>query len=159
MTDRPTYPIILTDSTTGYLDLIDNGDYLTNSNVLGLIKQVQKNFQAYDKDGLLWKVDKVDSNYKVSGLTKFLAYTFYNPQIRVTITWTKVSNYTLDDLKQDINTQVDKDDDIITQFEEGEIIKREIENCDSFDNIIKTLNKYVFKVNEEELWKEQELRK
>ena len=44
MTDRPTYPIILTDNTTGYLDLIDNGDYLANSNALGLIKQVQKNF-------------------------------------------------------------------------------------------------------------------
>jgi hypothetical protein len=159
MTDIPTYPIILTDNTTGYLDLIDNGDYLTNSNALGLIKQVQKNFQAYDKDGLLWKVDKVDSNYKVNGLTKFLAYTVYNPQIKVTIAWTKISDYTLDDLKRDINRQVDRDDDIITQFEEAEIIKGEIENCDSFDNIIKTLNKYVFKVNEEVLWKEQELRK
>jgi len=54
---------------------------------------------------------------------------------------------------------VDRGDDIITQFEEGEIIKGQINNCDSFENIIKTLDKYVFKVNEEELWKEQESRK
>lgn len=159
MTDRPTYPIILTDNTTGYLDLVENGDSLTNSNALGLIKGVHKNFQAYDKDGRLWKVDKVDSNYQVNGLTKFLAYTVYNPKVKVTIGWTKIADYKLDDLKKDINKQVDRDDDIITQFEEGETIKGQIENCDSFDNIIKTLGKYVFKVNEEELWKEQESRK
>ena len=159
MTDKPTYPIILTDNTTGYLDLIDNEDFLTNSNAFGLVKGVHKNFQAYDKDGRLWKIDKVDSNYKVNGLTKFLAYTVYNPKVKVTIGWTKIADYKLDDLKKDISKQVDRDDDIITQFEEGEIIKGKIENCDSFDNIINTLDKYVFTVNEEELWKEQESRK
>ena len=159
MTDRPTYPIILTDNTTGYLDLVDNADGLTNSNALGLIKGVHKNFQAYDKDGQLWKVDKVDSNFKLNGLTKFLAHTVYNPKIKVTIFWTKIADYKLDDLKKDIYKQVDRDDDIITQFEEGKIIKGKIENCDSFDSIIKTLDKYIFKVNEEGLWKEQESRK
>jgi hypothetical protein len=159
MTDRPTYPIVLTDDSTGYLDLIDNDDRLTNSNALGLIKGVHKRFQAYDKGGQLWRVGKVDSNYKINGLTKFLAYTVYNPQIKVNIEWTKIADYKLDDLKKDINKQVDRDDDIITQFEEGEVIKEKIENCDSFDDIIKTLDKYVFKVNEDELWKEQESRK
>ena len=159
MTDRPTYPIILTDNSTGYLDLVDSGDRLTNSNVLGLIKGVHKNFKAYDKAGQLWEVDKVDSDYKVNGLTKLLAYTVYNPKIKVAIGWTKIADYPLSDLKKDINKQVERDDDIITQFEEGEIIKQKIENCDSFDDIIKTLDKYVFKVNEEDLWKEQESRK
>ena len=69
----------------------------------------------------------------------------------MTINWTT--------LKNDINNQVDRDDNIITQFEEGEIIKQKVENCDSFDDIVKTLDKYVFKVNETELWKEQESRK
>jgi hypothetical protein len=159
MTSITTYPIILTDNTTGYLDLIDNGDRLKNSNALGLIKGVHKNFQAYDKDGGLWKVDKVNSSFKVNGLSKFLAYTVYNPKVKVTIEWRKITDYKLDDLKKDINKQVDRDDDILTQFEEGEIIKEQVEKCDSFDNIIKTLEKYVFKVNEEELWKEQESRK
>lgn len=159
MKDRPTYPVILTENSTSYLDLIDNEDSLTNSNVLGLIKGGHKKFQAYDKDGHLWKVDKVSSNYKLNGLIKFLAYTVCNPEIKVTIRWAKISDYKLLDLKSDIIKQVDRDDDIITQFEEGEIIKGKIENCDSFDNIIKTLNKYVFIVNEDELWKEQESRK
>ena len=101
----------------------------------------------------------MDSTYKVNGLTRFRAYTAYNPKIKVTIDWTKITEYKLEDLKKDINKQVDRDDDIITQFEEGGIIKQKIEKCDSFDSILETLKKYVFKVNEEELWKEQELRK
>ncbi len=83
----------------------------------------------------------------------------YNPQIRVTLKWTKIGDYKLGDLKNDIFKQTDRDDDIITQFEEGEIIKEKVKDCDSFDDIIWTLNKYVFKVDEEELWKEQESRK
>ena len=158
MTDRPTYPIILTDDTTGYLDLVDNGDSLNNSNALGLIKGVHKNFQAYDKDGLLWRIEKVDSNYRVNGLTKFLAYTVYNPKINVVLTWKRIGDYKLDVLKNDISKQTDRDDDIITQFEEGEVIKEKVKKCDSFDDIVRTLNKYVFKVDEEELWKEQESR-
>jgi hypothetical protein len=159
MTDKPTYPIILTDNSTTYLDLIDNGDSLTKATALGLIKGVHKNFQAYDRDGQLWKVNKVDSNYKINGLTKFLAYTVYNPQVDVTIGWTRISHYILDDLKKDLNKRVDRDDDIITQFEEEDIIKTKIESCESFDSIVKILDKYVFKVNEEELSQEQESRK
>jgi hypothetical protein len=159
MTDGPAYPIILIDNSTGYLDFVDKDDRLTNSNALGLIKGVQKKFKAYDKIGQLWKVDKVDSTFNVNGLTKFLAYTVYNPKVKVTIGWSKITDYKLEDLKKEINKQVDRDDDIITQFEEADVIKRQIENCGSFDNIFKTLANYIFKVNEEELFKEQESRK
>ncbi len=156
MTNRPTFPIILVDNKSDYLDLVDNGDILTNFNVLGLIKGSYKNVKAYDKDGHLWKIDKVDSNYKLNGITKFLAYSVYNPKIKVAISWMKIVDYKLDELKSDISMQVDRDDDIITQFVNGEFIKHKIEKCDSFGDIVKTLDKYVFKVNEEEIWKEKE---
>jgi hypothetical protein len=147
MTDKPIYPIILTDNSTGYLDLVDNEDRLTTSNALGLIKGSYKKFQAYDKDGQMWKVDKVGSNYKINGLTKFLAYTIYNPQIKVSIIWTKIGNYQLSDLKEDIVKQLNRDDDIITQFNSAKLLREKIENCISFDSIVKTLYKYVFNVS------------
>lgn len=147
MTNRPTYPIILTDP-GGYLDLIDNEDGLTDSNVLGLIKEVQKNFQAYDKDGFLWRVSEIDSNYRINALTKLLAYTVYNPIIKVSLTWTKIGGYKLDELKKDICNQTDRDDDVITQFSDGEVIKEKVKECDSFDDLIRILNKYIFKVDE-----------
>ncbi|MBZ0245516.1 MAG: hypothetical protein K8H85_06200 [Cyclobacteriaceae bacterium] len=150
MTSGPVYPIILIDNSSGYLDIIYDGEDLTNSNVLGLVKGVHKNFIAYDKDGLLWIVDKVDSHYKITGLTKILAHTVYNPQIKVTLNWTKRGEYTLKNLKKDINKQVDSDDDIITQFNEADFIKRKIEKCDSFSEIVEELNNFVFKESENE---------
>jgi hypothetical protein len=157
MTNGPTYPIILTDNSTGYLDLLDDSETLTNSNVLGLIKGVHKNFVAYDQDGFLWQVAKVNSKHKLNGLTRFLAYTVYNPQIKVSLTWRKIGDYKIDDLKQEIKSHLDKDDDILTQFVEEDIIKDRISKCDTFDKIVDTLNKYIFKVKEDKLRKEKEL--
>jgi hypothetical protein len=161
MNNKPNYPIILTEDITWTLDLIETDDRhsLTNTTALGLIKDIYKKYKVYDKDGLLWIIDKVDSNYKLNGLKKFLARTIYNPFVKVTLTWKKIGEYNLDELKKDICNQVDKDDDIITQWEEGDFIKHKIKNCNSFDDIVATLNKYVFKVDEEKLWKEQESRR
>lgn len=128
--------------------MIDNEDGLTDSNVLGLIKEVQKNFQAYDKDGFLWRVSEIDSNYRINALTKLLAYTVYNPIIKVSLTWTKIGGYKLDELKKDICNQTDRDDDVITQFSDGEVIKEKVKECKSFDDLIRILSKYIFKVDE-----------
>jgi hypothetical protein len=146
MTSRPTFPLIVIDD-SGYLDLIENEEHLTNTNALGLIKGFYKNFRGYDRNGSTWKVRTIESRYKITGLTKFLAYTVYNPSIKVTLTWAIGREYKIDDLKKGINKQVDKDDDTLTQFEEADVIKNEISNCNSFDDIIVTLNKYIFKVD------------
>ena len=161
MNDKPDYPIILTDDTTGNLELVENSDHyiLTTTTVLGLFKASHKRFKAYDKDGYVWKIDNVESNYKINRLSKFLAYTIYNPQLKISLRWTKIREYQIDELKTDIYNQVDKDDDIITQWEEADFIKQRIETCKSFDAIVETLNRYVFKVDEEQLWKEQESRR
>lgn len=158
MTNTPSYPLIVIDN-SGYLDLIDNEDPLTSSNALVLIRNFHKKLQAYYGHGNIWKVENVESKYKINNLTKFLAYTFYNPSIKVTLTWKKERSYQINELKNAINKLVDQDDDILTQFEEGDIIKKAVDNSNSFQGIIDTLNKYVFNVDEQELWKEQETRK
>ncbi|MGB0521688.1 MAG: hypothetical protein ACPGJS_01950 [Flammeovirgaceae bacterium] len=158
MSNKPQIPIILIDESTGFLDLVESHDMLSSSSVLGFIKETHKRFRAYDKNGICWGIGEVKSDYKINRLTKLLAYTFYNPEITITLTWTELHEYTLADLKKKINQQIKRDDDVITQFEEGEIIIQKINNCNSFDAIVTALEKYVFKVDEEQLWKEQEAR-
>ncbi len=103
MNDKPDYPIILTDDKTGNLELVENGDHyiLTTTTVLGLFKASHKRFKAYDKDGYVWKIDNVESNYKINRLSKFLAYTIYNPQVKISLRWTKIREYQIDELKTD----------------------------------------------------------
>lgn len=67
--------------------------------------------------------------------------------------------YKLDKLKRKIVKLVDKDDDGLTQYEDGEVIKKELDLCESFPEIIFVLKKFIFKVNEEELPREKGLRK
>ena len=158
MTDTPTFPLILCDN-SGYLDLLDNEKGLAQTNVLGFLKGAFLGFTAYDGNGITWTVNELKTTYRINGLTRFLAYTIYNPIIKVTFQWRKGKAYKFDDLKHKLSKQVDKDDDVLTQYKEGEFIKQEIHKSESFSEIVAVLEKCVFKVNEQKLQQEQESRK
>lgn len=144
MSDKPTFPLIITDN-SGYLNTPESETDLTTCKVFALIKGFYQKLEAYDENGYLWKVDNVLSKYPINRLTKFLAYSFYNPLIEVTLFWSKRKVYQLNYLKKLINEQVNKDDDILTQFADSDIIKNAIENCQSYNKVFQTLNKYVFR--------------
>jgi|GEM_PF-6539080 len=133
----------------GYLDLTDAPlTDLMQCSAFILFRGFYRQVRYFDENGIIWKTTKISSEYPNNIWTRFLAYTIYNPTIKVDVNWSKES-YKLEALKNDIKFQIDKDDDILTQFAEGEIIKQAIDNCISFDEIIHILNKYIFKVDEE----------
>ena len=133
----------------GYLDLTDAPlTELKQCSAFNLFRGFYLQVRYYDENGIIWKASKISSEYPNNIWTRFLAYTIYNPTIKVDVNWSKES-YKLEALKNDIKFQIDKDDDILTQFVEGEIIKQAIDNCVSFEEIIHILNKYIFKVDEE----------
>lgn len=105
----------------------------------------------YDRYGKRWTFRFVNGNIKDNFKTRILANTLYNPMVNVDIEWTQTGTYNLDDLKNAIFLCVDKDDDIITQFEEADDIKNKIKNCATFEEILFTLDKLVFMVNEKKL--------
>ena len=154
MKESPTYPLILCDK-SGYLDLIDHDDNLAHTNVLGFLKGAYLGFTAYDNHGNTWTVKQLKTTYRINGLTRLLAYTIYNPIIKVTFQWKKGRGYQFDRLKQKIVKQIDKDDDVLTQYEDGEVIKQEIQKCESFSELIFILNKFIFQINEQELLQNQ----
>lgn len=155
---QPTFPLICI--TKGkYLDLIPAESYFSKVATSALIDpSIFDGTFLFDKTGNVWTYKQVSSNFRNNIWTKFLAKTFYNPLLEAQVIWKKVGSYHLDELKDKLKTCVDKDDDIITQFEEADIIKSSIEQAMTFDNVQHVLNKYVFDVDEKELWKEQERR-
>lgn len=154
---KPEFPLISIYKNAG-LDIFKNDSVFRKISTSMLIFQNPDENKLYDPSGKCWTFMWVNDKIKNDFRTRLLAKTFYNPAITVDIEWKLIGNYRLDDLKNDICSCVDKDDDIITQFEEGDIIKNEIRNCHSFEDILSTLNKFVFEVNEEELWADQEKR-
>jgi len=140
-----------------WLNIVVSADVFSKVAVSALINpSVFKGDVLFDANGDKWTYTLVSDGFKNTFLVRLLAKTFYNPRLDATVIWNRLGSYSLDELKAGINLCVDKDDDIITQFEEGSVIKAAVDAAASLDEIVVVLNKYVFEVNEELLWKEQE---
>jgi hypothetical protein len=156
--NRPTFPIIII-SDNKWIDLIPEENNLFKVATSALTDpRIFEDTIAFDSNGNKWTYKQTTDKFKNTLLTRILAKTFYNPLLDATVLWTSHGTYKIEELKIKFKKCVDEDDDIITQFEEGSVIKTEIDNSQTFDDLIKILNKYIFDVNEEEIWKEQEKR-
>ncbi len=149
---KPEFPIITIYKLQG-LDIIDDDIALRNVSTLSFLNQSKAEYKIYDSNGKRWTLEFINNHIKTNFITRFLANTFYNPIVKVDLEWEEEGVYSLNELKNDISLCIDKDDDILTQYEEASVIKNAISNGNTFDDILFTLNKYVFDVNEEELWK------
>jgi len=152
---QPSYPLICV-SKDNSIVLVPAEHYFTKVAISALIDPgIFQETSLFDGNGNEWTYQMVSDKFKNTFWTRLLARTFYNPRVEAKIVWTKVADYRLDELKDKLKDCVDKDDDIITQFEEADVIKTAIDKTAVFDDLIKVLNKYVFEVDEEELWNEK----
>ncbi len=152
---KPKFPLISIYNKA--LDIIPSENNLMSATVYGVLKGTLDSV-AFDKDGTKWKYGLIANKKIDSLLTKILAYTIYNPIIQVTPNWTESGKYSLEELKSSICTCIDRDDDILTQFVEPERLKKIINDSDSFMTIHKALSDYVFEVDEEELYKNENIK-
>ena len=153
---QPTFPLICITKDKG-LDLVPAENYFSKVATSALVDtSVFQDTFLFDTNGNVWSYKQVSDKFKNNFLTKFLAKTFYNPLLDAKVIWSNVGTYQLKELQDKLKSCIDKDDDIITQFEEADVIKSSLDKATTFADILKILDKYVFAVNEVELWKEQE---
>lgn len=155
---KATFPLICITKDKG-LDFVPSESYFSKVATSALVeKRVFQDTFLFDKEGKVWSYRQVSDKFKNSFLTKFLAKTFYNPLLGAKVIWTNVGTYLIKELQDKLKSCIDKDDDIITQFDEADVIKSSLDQVTTFADILKVLDKNVFAVNEEESWREQELR-
>jgi hypothetical protein len=136
------------------VDIIPSKSYLTRSTVLGVLRGMD-GIVTYDAQGQKWKCELVSEKVKNTFVIRLLANTFYNPEVDVRYKWHKIGQYQLPEVRGSLSVCIDEDDDLLTQFVEGEYLKEAINNCGTFEDVYQTLNKYVFDAKEEEIWDEQ----
>ena len=73
-------------------------------------------------------------------LLQLLMVQFYNPFQDVKFSYKDCGQYQLDEIKEKINSYVECDDDILTQFLEGEDIKNKLESSETFKDILTVIN-------------------
>ncbi len=154
--DKPVFPLIdIYDSY--HVDLIPAEENLKKAPASDLLLNEDYS-DLYDSEGHVWHYRLVSKSFKNTFWNRFLAYTFYNPKYKTIPVWERVREYHIEDLKDRLKECIDADDDIFTQYEEAEIIKREIDICFSFIDVVDVLNKYVFNVRAKEIAQEQKRR-
>ncbi|WP_117880490.1 hypothetical protein [Aureibaculum luteum] len=148
---KPEFPLISVYKKSG-IDILQSESTWQKATVLAVLNG-NKNSIAFDKNGQKWnygfKSDKVNDTF----ITRFLAKTVYNPIVDIKIDYNLLEKYTQQELKEEIYQCVDSDDDILTQFVESDFLKKQISESNSFESILEKLDKYIFNVNENELFK------
>lgn len=81
-----------------------------------------------------------------------------NPEYLSGLQWKYDGAFSLNELKHIIYELLERGDDVLTEHENEQFLKTRLENSKTFTDILNILKKYVFEVNESELWKEQEKR-
>lgn len=148
---KPKFPLICIDLEL-FVELIHTEESLSASTVYALTSSSQREeLIAYDDGMNKWSYEQTSDSVKNSFFNRLLAKTIYNPTVPVKVSWTHLGEYRLEELKKDLSEAIDSDDDILTQYADGETIKKELNKSKSFDEIFGLLKKYVFEVNEQEL--------
>ncbi len=129
-----TYPLLIIDP-KGWLALrADN--HKRRFSLYGALNT--KRWTGYDSSGAKWQVARNSFPYPDAWWTRLLA-NVYNPRFDAELRWEPAGRYSFEDLQTLICSLVDSDDDILTQFVEGEQIKTATRVCQTFDELVRTL--------------------
>lgn len=146
----PEFPLISVYKKRG-LNVFINDNLFHKVSTYTFISQNPDENELYDRYGNRWTFRFINDNIKNNFKTRLLANTFYNPMVSVDLDWKQTGTCDLNEIKKEIFLCIDKDDDMITQFEEAEYIKNEIKKCMLFEEILSVLDKLVFKMDEKKL--------
>ncbi|QEE48020.1 hypothetical protein FUA48_00025 [Flavobacterium alkalisoli] len=153
---KPVFPLIdIYDSY--HVDLIPAEENLSKAPATELL--IKDNHSLlYDSQGNIWKYYLKSDLFEDTVVNRVVAHTLYNPEFEVEPVWEHAGEYHIEGLKEEIQYCIDYDEGIITQYEDADIIKKEIAICFSFADVVDVLNKYVFDVDVKGILEEQEKR-
>ncbi len=144
--EQPIYPLLVFNK-LGYLQILHDDNEISKGTLFAFVRGFYHTITSYDRFGNIWKVVDIESKYKKNWFTIFLAYSFFNPRIKIKYKWKKTKKYEIEDLLNKIINYINRDDDILTQYNEKKDLIYVIKKADSFDNIINTIQKYMFEEN------------
>jgi hypothetical protein len=125
----PTYPVF--DFYDDFFEIVESEDHYKRCRGFQ-ISQFQ-NHRIYDSKGTLWSVTLRSVNMKKpNGLLRFInQFRLLN----VIPIWEKIYCYDLSELKGQICSAINKDDDVLTQFVEPGEFKKRVMRCSSIGRV------------------------
>ncbi len=125
------------DETYSIIRLADNLPDTISANVLGILSEGWK-FEYYlSSEGTKYIVEPV-SGHKIKNrkLWRILANTVYNPLRTLKVRTKPCGTFKIDDLKESIQRWLGADDDILTQFLDGNQIRKLLSTLSTFGELV-----------------------
>jgi len=107
--------------------------------VHGYFKQWWNGVTFFHRDGRSYTMSQVHPGRTLGVLDRVLAQTVYNPDVEFAYEYTRGPAYPLEQLRQAVRGAIEADDDILTQFHEGEELLAHLQRAGSFDDVVAVL--------------------
>jgi hypothetical protein len=137
MSAVPHYPLLLVDA-KGWVGW-ETGNRKSRFSLYGALNT--RRWVGFDAGGEKWLVSKDSFRYPDTWWMRLLANTIYNPLFEAELRWASAGQYTIDELREQVCSAVERDDDVLTQFTEAEEIKKAVHDCQSFEEVTARLRK------------------
>jgi hypothetical protein len=151
---KPEFPIICIDKKY-FVELLDSEARMSKVSALALINvPTFQDIFVFDKNGFQWSYKMISTEFKETFFNRILIKAgFYFRTFSATVIWTRVCEYDLAKLKENLVNCVDQDDDILTQFIEPKDLSNAIRDAKTFDDLVTVLKNYVFPADENILFR------
>lgn len=122
---------------SGGIRLTDELPGQVRANALAICSRFWERELFYRDDGIKLRAALAEgSSCGESVFTKLLAHTVYNPFRTLAFHYEEVGPYHVDEIKAKICRYLEGDDDILTQFIDGDEILQRLDRVDSFAGLV-----------------------
>ena len=108
---------------------------------LAILKQFWSGERFFRSDGVEFDAVPTNANLPSPSLIRRILAEIYNPRRRVSLVYNEKGPYNLDEVKRLIMDCVSRDDDILTQFIEGDEIRDRLRDAVTFDEVVDVIER------------------
>jgi hypothetical protein len=124
---------------SGYFDMMNRVDTTVKASRLALLGDGDSHGVVYDSEGVVWNY-RWERPKKRPGMWAEVIAQVYNPVSEVNVAWARVREYPFDELRKVYLEAVELDDDILTQFVDGDELTERIKRALDFFELVDVWN-------------------
>ena len=125
----------------GGVELLPSLEPLRRMNRRAIFNRTWESVTIYREDGRTLRIHPKESERPKKNLWSVLVAFFYDPPVKVHFLYEESGNYELDEIKTKILEYVSEDDDILTQFLNGDQIQALFAQSIAFSDLVAAIEK------------------
>jgi len=132
-----TFPALIV-AEDGWVDYLENAARVSAWTKAAIHKYNRCRVLLYDQSDRGWLVESIVPRDRRNALVRLL-YAAFNPKLAVQMQLRPITENSIGAVQEMLSIAIDNDDDILTQFTEGPLLKAAIQRATSFQAIVQVL--------------------